>query len=145
MNLLMGSHIFRDVSVPLLWGSRAVLQDKRGRISVIDLAGDRARLEVLGDKPAPEIAFTPRIEGFSILSESRQELYLYMPTDKRLTSQYLSLPDCQILADRIMVGTNTFSSNMFVGSQVGIAISESGIGIGGALPPGLAHLEVKAS
>ncbi len=145
MNLAMGSHTFREVTVPLLWGSRAILEDDAGRLSVIDLAGDKAHLEILGDKPAPGVAFTPTIDGIAILSPQREELYLYSPAERRLSTDRLNLPDCQILPDKILVGTNAFSSNMVSGFGVGIAITEHGISIGGPLPPGLARLNAEAS
>ena len=63
MNLKMGSQVFRNVQIPLLWGTRVVVQDEEGRLSVIDLAGDTAKIEILGDKPAPGVAFLPTIDG----------------------------------------------------------------------------------
>jgi hypothetical protein len=46
MNLNMGNQIFEDVRIPLLWGKRAILEDKTGRISIILLDGNKAVLEV---------------------------------------------------------------------------------------------------
>ncbi len=59
---------FENVEIPLLWGTRAVIQDHEGLISVVDLEGDTARLEIVGDKPAPGVEFVPTLEGFQILS-----------------------------------------------------------------------------
>ena len=140
MNLNMGSHTFRDVTIPLLWGSRAIVQDKAGRLSVIDLNGESARLEILGDKAAPGVAFAPHLDGFAILSPAREQLYSYSPREKRVSTRRWNLPDCQILKDRILVGTNTFSSNMVSGFGVGIAITEDGgLIMGGPVPSGLAR------
>jgi hypothetical protein len=140
----MGNQTFRDVAIPLLWGSRAVLQDKSGRLSVIDLTGDVARLEVLADRPAPGLTFYPRIEGFTILSSDGTELYDYLPEEKRLASRSLGLPDCQVLKDKIIVGGSTFMSNSIVSSGVGIAVTPSGFSVGGPLPHSLARLAIPA-
>ncbi len=68
MNLQMGSQRFVDVEIPLLWGTRAVVQDRDNHLSVINLDGPKARLEILADKPAPKARFTPTFDGFTILS-----------------------------------------------------------------------------
>ena len=142
MKINMGSQIFRDVMIPLLWGSRAVVQDKQGRLSVIDLSGKEARLEIVGDRPAPGTEFKPTIDGVTIL-ENGKELYNYNPESKVLRSISLSLPECEIGPWQIRVGTNTFSGNMVSGYGVGIAVSEQGIGMGVPLPKNLAKLVVK--
>jgi hypothetical protein len=139
MNLKMGSQVFVDVQVPLLWGTRAVVQDNAGRLSVIDLASDTSKLEILGDEPAPGVEFLPSIDGYRILSGDRR-LYNYNQKDKILTSIDLGLPECQIQPWGIRVGSNMFSGNTIVGFGVGIGVKESGIAIGGSLPPGLAKL-----
>ena len=139
MNLKMGSQVFVNVQIPLLWGTRAVVQDEEGRLSVIDLAGDTAKLEILGDKPAPGVAFVPTIDGHTILSNDKQ-LYTYNPKEKTLTSISLGLPECQVKPWEIRVGSSVFSGNAIVGFGVGIAVQESGITMGGPLPPGLAKL-----
>jgi hypothetical protein len=141
MNLKMGSQVFMNVQIPLLWGTRAVVQDEAGRLSVIDLAEDTAKLEILGDKPAPGVAFLPTIDGYTILSDDRQ-LYTYNSKEKTLTSIDLGLPECQIKPWEIRVGSSVFSGNTFEGSGVGIAVQESGMAIGSPLPPGLAKLVV---
>jgi hypothetical protein len=142
MNLRMGSQIFADVNIPLLWGTRAVVQDRSGHLSVINLGSSRARLEILADKPAPKARFTPTFEGFIILSRSGDELYTYSPSEKKLSGSSLELPDCQIRPDAIQVGTNVFTGNLIAGVGVGISVTETGISMGGHLPPGLAELVV---
>lgn len=139
MNLKMGSQTFINVKVPLLWGSRAVLQDQQDRLSVIDLSGDTAKLEILGDKPAPGIEFLPSVDGFKILSNGKA-LYNYNPEEKTLTSIDLGLPDCQIGRWQIRVGSNIFSGCTVVGAGVGIVVTEDGCAMGAPLPPGLAKL-----
>jgi hypothetical protein len=141
----MGSQTFFDVTIPLLWGNRAVVQDSTNRLSVINLVGYNARVEVLADKPSAGTSFTLVIGGFAVLDEFRKELYVYMPAEKRLTATSLKLPECQILPDRIAVGGLTMSRNTIANSPVGIIVTESGIGIGGPMPPGLARLRVDAS
>src|SRR5712692_9899225 len=105
MNLRMGGQYFKDVQIPLLWGTRAVLQDKQGRLSVIDLSSDTASLEILADEPAAGVAFAPRVDGYVILADGR-ELYAYNPQERLLSSISLELPECQILPRGIRVGTN---------------------------------------
>lgn len=141
MNLKMGSQVFMNVQIPLLWGTRAVVQDEEGRLSVINLVGDTAKLEILGDKPAPGVAFLPTIDGHTILYNDKQ-LYTYNPKEKTLTSINLGLPECQIKPWEIRVGSSVFSGNTLVGFGVGIAVRESGIALGSPLPPGLAKLSV---
>jgi len=141
MNLKMGSQTFINVRVPVLWGTRAIIQDQQGRLSVIDLGGDTARLEILGDKPAPGVEFVPGIDGFRIFGNGK-ELYRYDPAKKTLSSIGLGLPECEIGRWQIRVGSNIFSGNTIAGFDVGIAIKEDGIAVGAPLPSGLARLVV---
>lgn len=142
MRLVLGGSIFDGVQIPVLWGKRAILQDSSGRLSVVDLSGQAARLEVLGDKVAPGVRFTPTTDGFTVLTSSGQALYTFSPRDRRLTSESLGLPELQIKPSQIRVGTSTFQSNMVSGFGVGIVVEEGGIGIGAPLPEGLAALVV---
>jgi hypothetical protein len=142
MRLRMGNQIFVDVNIPVLWGTRAVIQDRDGHLSVINLGGTRARLEILADKPAPKAHFIPTFDGFSVLSNNREELYSYSPDDRKLTSLSLDLPNCRIRSDAIEIGTNVFSNNVITGSGVGIKVTKDGISIGGPLPSNLADLVV---
>jgi hypothetical protein len=142
MKLSIGGNSFSDVSIPVLWGKRAVLQHKSGALSVINLGGSEPRIEILTDRPAPEAHFIPIIGGFSILSKSNEEQYSYSPRDKRLTSKDPDLPDCQVLGDVIRIGTNTFSRNMVAGYGVGILVTKGRIALGAPLPPDLAELAV---
>jgi hypothetical protein len=137
----MGSQVYENVEVPMLWGVRAVIQDQKGRISVIDLSGDKARLEILGDVPAPEVEFRPRVDGFVILQHGR-ELYGYDPTQKLLTSIALGLPEVQISENLTRVGTNQFSRNRVSGHGVGIAVDPESISVGAPIPKGLAKLVI---
>jgi hypothetical protein len=142
MDLQMGSQTFINVQIPLLWGSRAVLQDQQGCLSVIDLSGSTAKLEIVGDKPAPGIEFLPNDDGFKILSTGRP-IYSYNPEEKTLISIDLELPDCQISRWQIRIGSNRFSGNTVIGSGVGIVAREDGsIAMGAPLPPGLAELVI---
>jgi hypothetical protein len=142
MNLQMGSHHFINVQIPLLWGTRAVLQDPQGRLSVIDLAGPRATLEVLEDEPAQGVSFAPRVDGFVIMDSEGTELYKVNPTAKSIEPISLNLLPVTIARDLIRVGTNTFQGNMVSGYGVGISVTEQGIGLGGPVPKGLAALQV---
>jgi hypothetical protein len=140
MNLRMGSQVFRDVTIPLLWGQRAVVQDRKGRLSIIDLSGENARIEILADQPAPGVYFLPRVDGIVIMRQGSDELYSYNAREKLLVGISLRLPECQIGPLRIRVGGSVFSGNVIAGYEVGIAVSEHGMTMGGPLPPGLAKL-----
>jgi len=142
MKLKLGGSTFDNVRIPVLWGKRAVLQDSVGRLSVIDLSGAVARIEILGDRVARGVRFSPTVDGFKVLAGSGESLYTFAPKDKRLTSESLGLPELQINALQIRIGTNTFQSNMVSGFPVGIVVDENSIGIGAPMPEGLAALVV---
>lgn len=142
MKLRIGSNSFSDVTIPVLWGTRAVLQHESGSLSVINLGRPTPRVEVLKDKPAPNAHFIPVFGGFTILSEFNEEQYSYSPDDKRLTSKDPDLPDCQVLKDVIRIGTNTFQKNMVAGYEVGISVRNGSIALGAKLPADLVELVV---
>ena len=143
MDLLMGSQVFDNVTVPLLWGTRAVLQDKKARLSVIDLSGPEARVEILGDKPAPGIEFRPISGGIFEILENAAPLYAFDPQQKKLRGVSLRLPECEIGKTMTRIGTNTIQNNMVSGFGVGIWVkSDGGMAIGAPLPPGLAKLRL---
>ena len=141
MNLQMGSHIFIDVEVPVLWGTRAILQDLQGRLSVIDLAGDSAVAEVVGGEPAPGIEFAPTSGGFKVIRLG-QTLYVFSKADNSLSSIALGLPPLQIQEDQIRIGSNLFQGNIVAGSGVGLAVTEDGVSMGASLPKELAELVI---
>jgi len=136
----MGSQVFANVDVPLLWGSRAILEDKKGRVTVIDLSGDVAKIEILGDLPAPGVEFRPLSGDLVEILNVGKPLYSYAPATKTLRSVTLNLPECQLSESGTRVGTNRFSNNAIVGFGVGLAVSENGIAMGAPMPPGLAKL-----
>jgi hypothetical protein len=141
MNIQMGGQVFANVQIPLLWGSRAVIQDAKGRISIIDLSGPKAKLEIVGDKPAPGIEFRSVLEGYEILDQ-KSPIYTYSPAERLLIGRNLGLPDCQIGPNAIRVGTNVFSGNIVEGYGVGIMVTKSGIGMGAPIPKALAEFIV---
>jgi hypothetical protein len=141
MNLKMGNQTFANVQVPLLWGKRAVVLDSKNRLSVINLSGSIAKLEIVGDKPAPGIEFVPVSEGF-VIKEDGKELYSFNPQEKLLKAIELKLPPCQISDIDIKIGGSVFSGNMVMGFGVGIVVDENGMSMGAPLPPGLAKLVI---
>ncbi len=141
MNLSMGSQSFIDVEIPLLWGTRAIVQDRKGRISIIDLAGDRAKIEVLGDKPAPGMEFVPTNDGFDILGDG-ELIYSYNPGTRTLSSSQLGLPDCEIGESQTRIGSSVFSGNIIRGAGVGIHVTRDSISMRAPLPRGLAEFIV---
>lgn len=141
MNLSFGSQVFNQVTVPLLWGFRAAIGHPRGEFSIIDLSGESARPEILKNLPAPGIEYAEREDGFVIFKDS-VESFFFSPSRGLLRDISGSLPDCEIRNDCIRIGSNTISSSMISGFQVGIGVSETGMFIGGPLPPGLAALKI---
>lgn len=141
MDLDVGSNRLFGVAIPVLWGTRAIVQDKKGRLSAIDLGGPTAKLEILADKPAPGVIYTPRLDGVTILSETQDELYSFSPPAKRFTAAaVLKLPPIEITPNGIRVGTTFFAGNSVSGFGVGIVVDEHGIAMGAPLPAGLARL-----
>ena len=67
MDLRMGGQVFRAVKIPLLWGTRAIVQDRNGALSVINLGGSDAILEILSGEPAEGTEFRPTESGFDVL------------------------------------------------------------------------------
>ena len=142
MNIRMGGQFFMNVKVPILWGSRAILQDQQGHLSIINLEGDSAVLEVIDDHPSASASFLPRTEAFVILDGEGTELYAVNPKTKSVTSISLRLTPVTVGLQELRVGTNVFAGNIVAGIGVGILVTESGIELGGSLPPGLAALRV---
>jgi hypothetical protein len=142
MTLRMGSQLFLNVQIPLLWGERAIVQDKENRISILDLSGARARVEVLSDEPAPGVSFRPSAGGLVIMRDGA-ELYTYDSNEKAISSLSLGLPDVQISATGTRIGTNWFSGNVIAGSGVGFVVSKEGIAMGAPLPSELAKLTLQ--
>lgn len=139
MNIEMGGQKFENVEIPLLWGKRAILEDKKGRISIISLERKEAVIEILGDKPAPDIQFELVGDGFKIIIDG-QVLYIFYPDKRIISGISLDLPECEIQNSGIRVGSNVFSGNRVVGFDVGIVVDERGISMGAPLPDGLAKL-----
>ena len=142
MNLRMGGQVFRNVQIPLLWGQRAIVQDAHDRLSVVDLSGDQARLELLADEPAPGVRFRLQIDGFVILQDG-VELYSYNPDEKTISSHSLGLPEVQISQAGTRIGASWFSGNVVDGAGVGVSVSRSGVSFGAPVPPNLAKLTIQ--
>lgn len=142
MNIRMGGQFFANVKIPILWGSRAILQDQQGHLSIINVDGDSTVLEVIDDKPAGGVSFSPTTEGFIILDRECTELYTVNPRTKAVTSIVLRLPSVTVGLQELRVGINVFAGNLVAGIGVGILVTESGIALGGPLPPGLSALRV---
>jgi hypothetical protein len=142
MNLELGSQRFANVEIPILWGDRAVLSDKKGRLSIVNLAASNAVIEVLADKPAPGIAYELSGSGYKIFDSKQIAVYYYEPSSKTITPISIKLPEIQIGEKATRIGSNHFSSNMVSGFGVGILVTETGIALGAPLPPGLARLKI---
>lgn len=139
MNITVGDRLLRDVDVPLLWGNRAIIQNRQGNISVVDLGTRPARLEILEDQPAPGVSFVPTISGFRILS-SPDGPYTYQPKDRTLTSASGPLPDCQIDEHYVRVGTSVLGRGVSFGVGVGPRVTKDRVAFEVGLPVELAML-----
>jgi hypothetical protein len=142
MNFRISGQFFANVTVPVLWGSRAILLDQRGHLSIVNLEGDSPVVEVVDDKPGIEANFSPTTEGYVILDGYSAELYSVNPKTKSLAPIVLRLPPLVVGDRELRLGLNVFPSNMVVGIGVGIVVTESGIALGGPLPPALATSRV---
>jgi hypothetical protein len=67
MDFRIRGQFFANVKVPVLWGSRAILQDQQGHLSIVNLEANRVVLEIIDDRPAARSNFTPTTEGYVIL------------------------------------------------------------------------------
>lgn len=142
MKMKIGSSVFDDVAIPVLWGTRAILTDAFDRISIIDLSGKSARLEVLGNEVAGGVRYSPLANGFRIFDTQGDPIYVFSPSERRLISETRALPDVQIAGEEIRIGTNVFRAISSRGVGVGMVIEEQGIAIGAPLPAGLADLVI---
>jgi hypothetical protein len=141
MNLKIGSQTFEHVDIPLLWGTRAVVGHSNGALSIICLDGMAALSEVIADKPAVEVEYSERDDGYVILREGIGA-YFFSSSMKLLRDLSGYLPECQISTDGIRVGNSRIQRAPVMGSQVGIGVTEQGFFVGGPVPPGLAPLLV---
>lgn len=139
MNLNMGNQIFEDVRIPLLWGKRAILEDKTGRISIILLDGNNAVLEVLGNEPTSNIQYITKEDGFKVIRNG-QELYSFDKKRRVITGHSQKLPECEIRDGSIRIGSNVLSRSKAIGFGVDVEVYEQRIVMGNSLPKGLARL-----
>ena len=141
MDFRICGQFFSNVRVPVLWGSRAILQDQQGHVSIVNLEGDTPILEVIDDQPMAGANFSPQTEGYVILDDEGGQLYSVNPKTKSLTPIVLRLPPVTLGERELRLGTHVFEANM-VGVGVGILVTESGMVLGGPLPPALGSLRV---
>lgn len=139
MKLLFGSQAFMDVSIPLLWGSRAVIGHPNGSLSILDLSGETAVPEIIKDHPAVGIEFSEEEDGFLIFKNGHSA-YFFSPKRHFLRDVSGSLPECEVKNDQIRVAGSTMSNCSVMGFGVGIGVTEQGMYIGGPLPANLAPL-----
>ena len=138
MNIKLGDQILRDVHIPLLWGSRAIWQDREGRLSVVDLS-EGIKIEIIGDRPVPGVPVVEDGHGFDVLLDGKS-LYHYDPEQKILTGIDLDLPDCQIGSRFVRVGANAFGNNRVDDSGIGVVVTSTATWIGAPLPLDLQRL-----
>jgi len=139
MNLNMENQIFEDVRIPLLWGKRAILEDKIGRISIILLDGNKAILEILGNEPTSNIQYETIEDGFKVIHNG-QDLYSFNTKKRVITAHSERLPECEIRGGGIRIGSNVLSRSKATEFGVGVEVYEQRIVMGNSLPRGLARL-----
>jgi hypothetical protein len=142
MDFRIRDQFFANVKVPVLWGSRAILQDQHGHLSIVNLDADGVVLEVIDDQPGPGANFAQLTEGYVILDVEGAKLYAVNPKTKSLIPYMLRLPSVTVGVRELRLGPNVFPGNMVVGIGVGMVVTESGIALGGPLPQALAALRV---
>jgi hypothetical protein len=140
MDFRICGQFFSNVRVPVLWGSRAILRDQKGHISIVNLEGSSPILEVIDDRPVGPNA-SPKTESYAILDEEGRQLYSVNPTTKSLTPIALRLPSVTLGERELYLGTHVFEVNM-VGVGVGLLVTETELTLGGQLPPALGNLRV---
>jgi hypothetical protein len=141
MDFRIDGQFFSNVRVPLLWGSRAILRDGQGHLSIVNLESTSPRLEVIDDKPASGANVVPTTDGYVILDGEGGHLYSVNPTTRSLTPIGLRLPPVTFGERELRLGAHVFEVNM-VAVGVGILATESGIALGGPLPLLLGQLRV---
>ena len=141
MRLQISGNTMDGVTIPLLWGKKAILQHPDGKLSIIDLSSSSARVEILKDEPAPKVTYRPIDDGYEF--QNNGVSYSYYPNERRLVSNSSALPTCIFNNQGLQIGGSFFQGNTIVGREVGIIVYEGGdVGIGAPLPPGLARLVV---
>lgn len=141
MDFRIGAVSFSGVKIPLLWGKKAVFSHSDGTLSVVDLSGEKAILQVVGDEPWNGIEYTEKEDGF-VIYENDVQAYFYSPARKIFRDMTGGLPECELGKDFARIGTNKINGGMVSGFGVGIGVSENGFFIGGPIPEGLASLKV---
>ncbi|RLT89645.1 MULTISPECIES: hypothetical protein [unclassified Ketobacter] len=141
MDFRIGSVSFSSVKIPLLWGKKAILSHSDGTFSVVDLSGDKAVPQIVGDEPWNEIEYSEKEDGF-VIYENDVQAYFYSPPRKIFRDLTGKLPECELGKDFTRIGTNKISGGMVSGFGVGIGVSENGFFMGGPVPEGLASLKL---
>jgi hypothetical protein len=133
VDLKLASHSLQDVRIPVLWGNRAIVQERDGALSVIDVGGWMPRLEILRNQPAPGIGFRFTWGGFQIMSYP-SDVYEFNIREKTFSSQTFGLPDVQIDEFYVRVGTQIYPNFGGVEGAVGIHVMPSGVQLGAPMP-----------
>jgi hypothetical protein len=136
MNERLGSQSFSNVTIPFLWGERAILEDADGALSIIRFGAAGLFAEVVRSKPAPGVDFVPIDEGFIVGSAAKQ-LYRFEqdgPATK-ITAISLDLPAVEVAPSYLKIGGAVLSGNHVSGFEVGILVQSGGsLTIGARLP-----------
>lgn len=141
MDFIIGSVNFRGVKIPLLWGKKAILSHSNSALSVVDLSGELAILQILADEPWNDIEYSEKEDGF-VIYENDTQSYFFSPVRKMFRDLTGKLPECELGTDCTRIGTNRICGGMISGFGVGIGVSESGFFMGGPIPEGLAKLKI---
>ncbi len=107
MDLIINSHSFQNIRIPVIWGERAIVQEPNTILSVIDIGDVMPALEILRNRPAPGISFLPTRSGFQVM-RSPGDLYQFNVEERTFSTQTLGLADVQIDDFYIRVGTQVY-------------------------------------
>ena len=130
----LGSNKFEGVTVPILWGSRAIFEGAEpGTFRVIDLAAVPARVEIDESEPAPGIGFQPRLDGYGIRNDV-EVVYTFAPATRTLRDPSGSLPDLEINEDFIRVDSNVLRGCQVSNFEVGLLVDSDGMALGAPIP-----------
>jgi hypothetical protein len=139
MDRITARELLRSARAPLLWGSRLILQEPDGRLSVLNIEPGATRLEVLRNQPAPGMGFVPLRYGFRIVAfDTRYDVYPH--EGLFFNSAAPDLPDVQIDQLYIRVGSQIFPNVGGYDGRPVIRVTPDGVGMGDFAPVAVSAL-----
>jgi hypothetical protein len=133
MNLVLPNYSFHDAWIPVLWGDRAIVEERSGTLSVIAIENFFPSLEIVRDQPAPGVNFSIIWGGFQIM-RFPNVIYQFNVREKLFTSQTLGLPEVQIAQSYVRVGAEIYPNFSNFDGLVGVQVTPNGVQVGALLP-----------